>query len=137
MKLIVCIAKNKGISFNHRRVSRDAVVCDDILSLTQGAKLWMDPYSEVLFEGKDADIIYDTEYFMKAGASDFVFYEKGDLSKCVDRLDKIEEIYLYKWNRDYPADEFFTMPKKAKLIDEISFVGKSHANIIREHYKCE
>ena len=37
MILIACVDDSMGMTFNHRRQSRDAVLCRDLLSLVQGS----------------------------------------------------------------------------------------------------
>ena len=49
-------------------------------------------------------------------------------------LQKAERIVLYRWNRAYPADVKFTMPKGFTLKESREFAGSSHEKITREEY---
>ena len=116
MKIIVCVAKNNGILFNHRRVSKDVKVLEDIAENTPN--LALSQYSMELFEG------------IKLSC-------KGDIYKFIeeefDDIDSVDEIILYHWNRAYPADVFFRFNKKHfKLQDSYDFVGNSHERITKE-----
>ena len=58
--------------------------------------------------------------------------ENADVSGCVER---IEEIYLYRWNRDYPADVYFPVDLSMwKCVETKEFAGSSHEKITRERY---
>ena len=46
----------------------------------------------------------EEDFLQKAGEGEFCFAEDADLSGEEER---IQEIYLYRWNRDYPADVYF------------------------------
>ena len=49
MRLIVCLDEKGGMTFNHRRQSRDRVLIEDLLQTVGEGRLWMAPYSELLF----------------------------------------------------------------------------------------
>ena len=52
-----------------------------------------------------------SEDFLKnAKSGDFCFVENKNLK---DFEDKIEKIYVFQWNRDYPADFFFDIDLKS------------------------
>ena len=108
MVLIVCVDDHNGMMFNHRRQSQDRILRADILELTGGKKLWMTAYSSKQF------------------------VENADVSGCAER---IEEIYLYHWNRDYPADVYFPVDLSVwKCVETKEFAGSSHEKITRERY---
>ena len=46
---IVCLDQEDGLLFNGRRQSRDRVVTEKILSMTEGKPLWMSAYSRRIF----------------------------------------------------------------------------------------
>ena len=52
-------------------------------------------------------------------------------------VDCIDEVYLFQWNRDYPADMYFTVDLKTgfKKIKVEDFAGSSHKKITLEIYK--
>lgn len=133
MKLIVCIADNNGILFNNRRVSRDVVLCENVMQLLGEKTLYLDEYSAKLFEGYEGQICIRE---LKRGVIEedaYYFFERGDLSELGE---EIAECILYRWNRDYPADTFLDMKGEGfELIEQLEFAGKSHNRITREIWK--
>lgn len=131
MHLIVCIDERDGMSFCGRRLSRDSRVSEHILALTAGHTLWVHPYSAKLFPA-DA-VIADAAFAEKAGEGDFCFAE---LSVTPDTKKKLESVYLYHWNRAYPA----TVKFPRELLDGMyldateEFSGNSHETITLERY---
>lgn len=162
VRIIVCVDNRMGMSFNHRRVSRDRVVSGDILEMVRGNVFWMAPGAEKLFEEALKEKVKETdggkkepgceektqaagkmeaakmwktdpEFLTKAGAEDFCFVEGENLTGYEG---KITEIVLYRWNRDYPADLFFEVDlSKWKLEERKEFSGYSHEKITREIYR--
>ena len=50
-------------------------------------------------------------------------------------LHKIDAVYRFKWNRDYPSDFKFDLDLTQWHLTEITeFVGNSHKNITMEVY---
>lgn len=131
MILIVCLDDNGGMMFNKRRQSRDAVVCDRILELTDGKKLLMNEYSLKLFEGKSG-IVVDEAFLEKAENGEYCFVENKSLA---DFELKAEKIVVYKWNRVYPSDMKFDIDLSGWKKESIKeFSGKSHEKITEEVY---
>lgn len=133
MILIACVDNRNGMMFNHRRQSQDRVLRSDVLSLTKGKKLWMNAYSRKQFTEENTEQIETEEaYFSKAGSGEYCFAENADFFQ---NADKIEEIYLYHWNRDYPADTYFPIDLSSwKCVETAEFTGSSHEKITRERY---
>lgn len=129
MKLIVCVDDRMGMSFGHRRVSRDVKVYEDILQLCDGADLYMEQSSLVLFEEFQAENIK---------VSDGTAVPEEDAYYFAEHMQKMEEaqigeIILYRWNRKYPANEYFTIRlERWSLTSAVEFAGKSHEKITRE-----
>ncbi len=142
MILIACIDDNKGMMFNHRRQSQDRVLRQHILSMVGDGRLWMNEYSGKMFT-KDSDgspeerICVDEDFLNKASAGEYCFVEKD--SWVVDMFPdtaNIESVVLYKWNRVYPADRYFTMDLSGwKLVETTEFPGSSHEKITEERYE--
>ena len=131
MKLIFCIDDNNGIMFNNRRQSRDSVLCERVAALCEGSVLWMSEYSAKLFEDADG-LKADNDYMTKAGDDDFCFVEDRSLTPFKDR---ISGIYLFYWNRRYPADVFFDLPlSEYEMISQEDFPGYSHDKITLQKY---
>ena len=100
MKLIICLDDKNGMLFNKRRQSRDSALNERVISLASGARLLMNSYSAKLFA--DCEIISDDNFLNTAEKGDFCFCEAA-----VESLENAEKIYVFRWNRHYPADTFF------------------------------
>lgn len=132
MKLIVCLSDDGGMMFNHRRQSRDRVLIADMVAHTQDAPLWVSPYSEELF-GTDCSTLFVSATPIKDAANDYCFVENTPLP---NNLDGVDELIIYRWNRLYPSDVFFTCDTSAfRLVQSTEFVGSSHDNITKEIWR--
>lgn len=134
MNLIACIDDQNGMMFNHRRQSRDRLLIADALQLCAGRRLWMAPYSASLFSGCADQIHVDPDYLLCAPQGDFCFAEGAPL---LPYLQRIESIWLYKWNRVYPADVYLDLvPEQCGFFctEQKDFTGSSHSRITRECY---
>lgn len=130
MKLIICVDKNKGLAFNKRRQSRDEKLVADIMQLTEGAVLWIDEYSELLFEGCDYSI-HDGSTAI--GVEDYYFSERGIIPEG-----DVSSYIVYNWGKAYPSDKKLEVDlKKLTLVDKKEFSGKSHDKIVRETYNSK
>jgi hypothetical protein len=126
MKLIVCVAENGGIAFNHRRQSRDEQVCKDMVELAEG-RLCASAYSVPLFAGIDAVQICEDV----SGLQDQYYFAERKMPEI--KAADISEVVLYRWNREYPSDTFFDLDlSEYRLKDTREFSGKSHDCIRRE-----
>ena len=115
MILIVCIDDNKGMMFNHRRQSQDRVLRRHILDMVGNGKLWMNEYSGKMFAKDSEELLHgpvqtDEDFLKKASSGEYCFVETNScgLDMFPDTAN-IESVVLYKWNRVYPADQYFTM----------------------------
>jgi hypothetical protein len=133
MNIIVTLDNNNGMLFNNRRQTRDAIVNQRILELTNNQPLLINNFSwQMLNFAKDKIIV--TEKFLDiATDEDFCFVENKRLKHYEG---KINSIYVFKWNREYPND--FTLDIdlndwKCTYFEEFS--GSSHESIYLEIYK--
>lgn len=142
MILIVCIDDNKGMMFNHRRQSQDRVLRQHILDMVGDGKLWMNEYSGKMFAKDSEELLHgpvqtDEDFLKKASSGEYCFVETNSCG--VDMFPdtaNIESVVLYKWNRVYPADQYFTMDLSAwKLVETTEFPGSSHEKITEERYE--
>ena len=119
--------------FNHRRLSRDRRVCEKILDYSNEKELWMNAYSRKLFTDlTDINSIQVDEKFLDKSQS-ICFVENQDITPY---LPKIDTLVLFQWNRDYPADFFFTVDlSQWNLISTEDFEGTSHEKITMEVYE--
>ena len=130
MQVIIPVENRNGMLFNHRRVSRDQKVSERILAYCKEKRLWMNAYSAKLFENNPQIRVSET-FLEQKGAICFV--EDQDVTPY---LPEIDTIILFHWNRDYPADFFFTVDlSEWNRIHQEEFAGKSHEKITMEVYK--
>lgn len=126
MKLIVCLDDKNGMLFNNRRQSRDKALIENLLKLCKGEVLYTNDYSIGLFPEDSAIVCSDFDSLENG----YVFAENFNVNE-----EKIREIIIYKWNRVYPADTFFTISLDGwSLIETVEFEGFSHEKITRERY---
>ncbi len=142
MILIVCVDDNKGMMFNHRRQSQDRVLRRHILDLVGNARLWMNEYSAKMFEKDGSEQVQkclqvDEDFLKKAAEGEYCFVESGSCSgDMFPDTTHVETVVLYKWNRVYPADQYFTMDLSGwKLAETAEFPGSSHEKITEERYE--
>lgn len=130
MQVIITVENRNGMLFNHRRVSRDQKVSERILAYCKEKKLWMNAYSAKLFENNPQICVSETFLEQKDA---ICFVEDQDVTPY---LPEIDTIILFHWNRDYPADLFFTVDlSEWNRIHQEEFAGKSHGKITMEVYK--
>ena len=130
MQVIITVENRNGMLFNHRRVSRDQKVSERILAYCKEKKLWMNAYSAKLFENNPQIRVSETFLEQKDA---ICFVEDQDVTPY---LPEIDTIILFHWNRDYPADFFFTVDlSEWNRIHQEEFAGKSHEKITMDVYK--
>ena len=132
LNIIVCVDKSNGMMFNNRRQSQDRELISKIIELTLGSRLLMSQYSAQMFVG-NPNIIADNDFISQAKDGDFCFIEDTEIPS-----ENIGDIYVFNWNRDYPADKYFNFDLKNngyKKSKKIEFVGYSHKKITLEIYR--
>lgn len=133
MKAIVCLDDNNGMLFNERRQSRDSVVINDIVDMAEDQKLFCNAYTGKLFDADKICIVNDG-ILVDPCEEGYYFYE----NILPASIDNFSEVVIYKWNRKYPGDVFFSFNlegngfKKSKTIE---FVGSSHEKITKETWR--
>lgn len=133
MIIIVCVDDHMGVMFHDRRQSADRVLREHILANLRGRKLWMDSYSSRQFSDAPDRISVSGDFLSAAGSGDYCFLEGQDVSPYMDR---VEEVVLYRWNRTYPADQYFNVAllEGWTLDTTEEFEGYSHKKITKEVY---
>ncbi len=135
MKVIVCLDDGNGMMFNNRRQSRDRVLIDDVIKTVDGFTLLIDKYSSLLFDGKSVALKISENMPEDAGESDWCFVENHPIS---DFAPKINQLVIYRWNREYPRDLVFDLDVEKiglKLFSTEELAGYSHEKITKETYK--
>ena len=131
MILMLCIDDAGGMMFNHRRQSRDRVLCAKLLDVAAPKALHVTPYTEKIFE-QDAPLCVSDTPWLNAQSGEYYFAEDGEIA-----IERAEQVYLYRWNRAYPGDRYFAYDLAALgfvLASSEDFAGYSHESITQEHY---
>lgn len=133
MNVIVCVDDCFGMLFNNRRQSKDIVLTNRIIEMSNLSRLWVGEFSRSLFENFDTNIMFiDDEFLEKAAPGDFCFVENCQLTPFID---KIEKLIVFKWNRSYPSDFNLDIDLSDwKLISTSDFIGNSHKKITKDVY---
>lgn len=136
MIAIVCLDDKGGMMFNHRRQSRDKILCAQIFNMTKHAVLHMSHYSAALFSDFSIpELVVADTFLQDAGKGEFCFVEDAALAPVEQR---IEKLIIFKWNRTYPADRYFDLKLDQgtwHLTQSSDFVGNSHKKITMEVYE--
>ncbi len=132
MIAIVCIDGSGGMLFNRRRQSQDRLLREDLLREAEGRTLWMNAYSAKQFKTLPETVRTAEDFLDQAGNGDLCFVEDRDPACYAGQL---EGLIVYRWNRNYPADLFFTVPLEDwTLSRQAEFAGSSHEKITKEVY---
>lgn len=132
MKIAICVDKSGGILFGGKRLSQDSILRNKLIELAGEGKLLMNEYSAKQFDSNEK-LQVSEDFLLSAGENDICFIENTDVP-----INDVSVIYLFNWNRDYPADAYFEFePKKSnfKRIKKEDFVGSSHKKITLEVYR--
>ncbi|MBQ2736740.1 MAG: ribonuclease Z [Clostridia bacterium] len=133
MKVIACLDDRCGMMFNNRRQSRDRILIEDVIKDLGKEKIYISPYSQLLFEGTDAKIKVSDNPLEAAKGDGVCFIEDKHLSEYKSEIDIL---VIYRWNRHYPCDFYFDLDiNEYKLVESRDFEGSSHEKITKEVYK--
>lgn len=136
MNIIVCLDNNHGTMFNHRRQSMDQVVREKIHEITMGEIIWMNAYSVKQFldtHSRISNLHISEKYLELATGNDYCFVEGAKLKKYEN---KIKKIYIFYWNRTYPADQYFDLNLDDYKVEKSEdFIGNSHEKITLKTYR--
>ncbi len=134
MTVIFFLDDNKGMLFNNRRQSRDAVALEDIGTYLQG-ELHITEFSEKYISC--SGLPYKVVSSLEINDDNEAFYLVENYS-VKDQLVKIDRIIIYWWNRTYPSDmqiDFEPIEYGFTLKSQFEFAGKSHEKITREIFE--
>lgn len=130
MHLIVCLDDRNGMAFNHRRLSMDRIVTEDIIRMTAEQTIWITDYSQKLF-GHVSGVRVSENPTEQALEGEFVFLE----TESADLQDiRWETLLVYRWNRNYPADVYLRIGEDWNVAEQVEFAGFSHEKVTRERY---
>lgn len=132
MIAVICMDDRGGMLFNRRRQSQDRLLRSDLLREAAGRPVWMNAYSAKQFTAPPENLRPAEDFLDRAGPGELCFVEDRDLTPW---LEKLEGLILYRWNRTYPADLYFTLPLEGWTLERTEeFAGSSHEKITKEVY---
>ncbi len=120
--------------FNKRRQSRDSILTEDMKEHIDGERLLISPFSEKLLSDSGIKLKVLEKHLSSAKKNDFCFVEDSPLAPYIGDID---ELIIYKWNREYPSDmKLDISPCECgfSLISTSEFKGSSHDKITKEVY---
>lgn len=128
MIAIVCVDHHLGMMFHNRRQSQDRKLREKIKEITPS--LIMNAYSYTLYQDVFKDAHVEEDFF---NADGYCLFENISVKQYEDI---IEELYIFNWNRDYPADFYLDIDlKQYECLYEEEFVGTSHEKITLRKYR--
>ena len=131
--MIVCVVvdDNNGMMFNQRRQSKDRILREHILKMSEGSTLWMNEFTKRQFNGCEFQhVTVDNEFLEKTEELDYCFVEDLSLQEYEN---KISKLIIFKWNRVYPADRYFDISLEGWMLESTEeFEGSSHKLITKE-----
>lgn len=133
MKIFVCIDDGGGTLFGGKRQSRDRLLIEDVRRTVGDGRLLVNAFSAPLF-AKEGGVLLSDDPLTEAKGGDYCFIENLPLLPFAH---KIDVLYIYKWNRVYPATTHLDLdPVKNgfHLAETTDFVGSSHEKITKETY---
>ena len=123
MIAILCLDNNNGMMFNDRRQSQDRGLREYIAERTKGEKVYMNAYTENLYEEIENPIVSE-DFLQKAGKGEPCIVENLPLSPVKAQ---IEEIVIFRWNKVYPSDQVLDVDlEEWKLVEEEQIEGSTH-----------
>ena len=135
MIIIAALDNNNGLLFNQRRQSQDRLLRQHILALIGQEKLFLNKYSAELFanEAKSEQLHVSEHFLDEAGEGQYCLVENVSVKSYED---KVENIIVFRWNREYPADFYFDLDLQQtwQLENTVDFVGSSHDKITEERF---
>jgi len=135
MKVAIAVDNRMGTGFNHRRLSRDRELLQDLLTFSDAGVLRVSPYSEKLLAGYGIPCQASPDYLNLADREDLCFAE---LDPLLPYEEKIDTLILYRWLRDYPYDQVLDLDlSHFSLTERKEFAGSSHEKLVREVYVHE
>lgn len=132
MTAVLCLEDKGGMSFGGKRLSRDKLLCDELIKIVGNATLYVKEVSASLFSSEKVAVTEDFTAIINT--DDFCFVEKWEDLNVVQSADCV---IVYRWNRRYPFDKSFDfdMLSGKKVVSTRDFAGNSHPVITEEIYK--
>lgn len=107
MTVIICVDNNGGILFNGKRQSKNRILRKYLLDIVEkkNSRIAMSPYTYSQFKEDERKELIDVKDAFSFD-EDYIFLERA----IPILWEKVNNLILCCWNRDYPADEYFNLP---------------------------
>ena len=107
MTVIICVDNNGGILFNGKRQSKDRIFRKYLLDIVEkeNCRIAMTPYTYGQFQEDKRKEQIDVKNIFSFD-EDYIFLEQS----IPISWEKVNNLILCCWNRDYPTDEYFNLP---------------------------
>ena len=116
--------------FHNRRQSQDRGLRAYIRQLIGDARIYMNQYTRKLYREFPQAVVCE-DFLFRARAGDYCLVEDQKLCPVEDR---IEKIYVFRWNKVYPADQTLDLSLDDwTLVSSREFDGSTH-RILQETY---
>ena len=129
MTLVLCLDDKGGMTFFSKRQSKDRILRKELLDQVGDGRLVISPYTKGQFEENFSFTVSDSPH-EEGKEGDFLFVENTPLPK-----DGVNRVILYRWNRTYPADRYFSEKEYLSSFCRVAkrdFKGSSHEKITEE-----
>ena len=132
MIIFLALDNKNGMMLNNRRQSRDSELLKYLFQEAGERKVLVHTFSQKLLKDYTEQITVYDNFLEVAGESDVCFVENQHLANYSD---KIETLYVFRWNRDYLADFKLDIDLTGWNKTVVSkFAGSSHDCITVEKY---
>jgi hypothetical protein len=145
MRLVYILDQKNGLLFNKRRQSKDSILIDNVIQKVnevENATLWLSDYSRELFVDSGLELKDINELSLaEASDKDFIFIEdvSVDIQDVLENTESNHYLYLYKWNKVYPADRRLDVTEDYfnhfEVLSTETFEGNSHEEIYLEEWR--
>lgn len=132
MTVIICVDNNGGILFNGKRQSKDRIFRKYLLDIVEkkNSRIAMTPYTYGQFQEDKRKELIDVKNTFSFDEN-YIFLEQS----IPISWEKVNNLILCCWNRDYPTDEYFNLPIGVECIlrNTEEIVSDSHTLTIETY----
>ena len=132
MIVFLALDNKNGMMLNNRRQSRDSELLKYLFTVADDQKVLVHTFSQKMLKDYAEHMVVRDDFLTAAGEGDICFVENQHM---MEHVDKIEAIYVFRWNRDYLSD--FKLDVDLAQWDRsvvCEFTGSSHDCITVEKY---
>ena len=128
-----------GYSFNGRSLSKDRLMMEDLQRRIAPCQIVTIDSESMLMQLSQQEYLLRENDFIKSEETLVVFANVILPSQIRKTFSDIKEwdYFLYRWNRSYPADQYFSenLALDWALVSKEDIVGSSHPKITFEHWR--